>query len=41
MFLQRIGVVNPDHIKVAGGVNYLATPVPSDGDREFVLDADP
>jgi carbonic anhydrase len=37
MFLQRIGVVNPDHIKVAGGVNYLATPG-SDGDRGFVLD---
>jgi carbonic anhydrase len=36
-FLQRIGVANPDHIKVAGGMNYLAAPG-SDGDRGFVLD---
>ena len=36
-FLQRIGVVNPDHIKVAGGMNYLAAPG-ADGDRGFVLD---
>jgi hypothetical protein len=37
MFLQRIGVVNPDHIRVAGGANYLAAPG-SDSDRGFVLD---
>jgi carbonic anhydrase len=36
-FLQSIGVMNPDYIKVAGGVNYLTASV-SDGDREFVLD---
>jgi carbonic anhydrase len=36
-FLQRIGVTNPDHIKVAGGVCYLAAPG-SDSDYGFVLD---
>ncbi len=37
MFLQSIGIVNPDYIKVAGGASYLAAPG-SDGDRGFVLD---
>jgi carbonic anhydrase len=36
-FLQGIGVVNPDHIKLAGGASHLAAPG-SDGAREFVLD---
>jgi hypothetical protein len=26
MFLQRIGVMNPDHIKIARSMNYLASP---------------
>ena len=37
MFLQRIGVVNPDHIKLAGGASHLAASG-SDGDHGFVLD---
>jgi hypothetical protein len=36
-FLKHTGVANPDHIKVAGGVKYLASP-DSASDREFVLD---
>jgi carbonic anhydrase len=36
-FLNRIGVTNPDHIKVAGGVKYIASP-DSEDDRKFVLD---
>jgi carbonic anhydrase len=36
-FLDRIGVANPDHIKVAGGVKHLASP-DSEADREFVLE---
>lgn len=36
-FLKRIGVTNPDHIRVGGGVKNLASP-DSEADREFVLD---
>jgi carbonic anhydrase len=36
-FLKRIGVVNSDPIKVAGGAKCLASPE-HEGDREFVLD---
>jgi hypothetical protein len=36
-FLKRIGVVNSDPIKVAGGAKYLASPE-HETDREFVLD---
>jgi len=36
-FLKRIGVINPDPIKVAGGAKLLASP-DHESDREFVLD---
>jgi carbonic anhydrase len=36
-FLKRIGVVNADPIKVAGGAKSLASPDP-ETDREFVLE---
>ena len=36
-FLKRIGVVNSDPIKVAGGAKCLASPE-HESDREFVLD---
>jgi hypothetical protein len=36
-FLKRIGVVNSDHIKVAGGAKCLASPE-LETDREFVLE---
>ena len=36
-FLKRIGVVNSDPIKIAGGAKCLASPE-HEGDREFVLD---
>lgn len=36
-FLKRIGVVNSDPIKVAGGAKCLASPE-HEGDREFVLE---
>ena len=36
-FLKRIGVVNPDPIKIAGGAKSLASPV-QESDRQFVLD---
>jgi carbonic anhydrase len=36
-FLKRIGVVNSDPIKVAGGAKSLATPE-QEADREFVLE---
>lgn len=36
-FLQRIGVLHPDHVKVAGGVKCLASP-DSESERAFVLD---
>src|SRR5271165_2053749 len=36
-FLKRIGVVNSDPIKVAGGAKCLASPE-READREFVLD---
>ena len=36
-FLKRIGVVNTDPIKVAGGARCLASPA-QEGDREFVLE---
>jgi carbonic anhydrase-like protein len=36
-FLKRIGVVNSDPIKVAGGAKCLASPE-SEGDRTFVLE---
>jgi hypothetical protein len=36
-FLKRIGVVNSDPIKIAGGAKVLASPE-HDSDREFVLD---
>jgi len=36
-FLKRIGIVNSDPIKVAGGAKCLASPE-HEGDREFVLD---
>jgi len=36
-FLKRIGIVNSDPIKVAGGARCLASPE-HEGDREFVLE---
>jgi carbonic anhydrase len=36
-FLKRIGVAQPDPIKVAGGAKCLASPQ-REGDREFVLE---
>jgi hypothetical protein len=36
-FLKRIGVVNSDPIKIAGGAKSLASPEP-EADREFVLE---
>jgi hypothetical protein len=36
-FLKRIGVMNCDPIKIAGGAKVLASPE-HEGDREFVLD---
>jgi hypothetical protein len=36
-FLKRIGVVNSDPIKIAGGAKCLASPE-HESDREFVLD---
>ena len=36
-FLKRIGVVNPDPIKIAGGAKSLASPA-KESDRQFVLD---
>jgi hypothetical protein len=36
-FLQRIGIVHPDPIKIAGGAKSLASPA-RDGEREFVLE---
>lgn len=36
-FLKRIGVLNSDPIKIAGGAKVLASPE-HDSDREFVLD---
>ena len=36
-FLKRIGVINADPIKVAGGAKLLASP-DHESDREFVLD---
>jgi carbonic anhydrase len=36
-FLKRIGVINSDPIKVAGGARCLASPE-RESDREFVLD---
>src|SRR6202521_2867574 len=36
-FLKRIGVVNSDPIKIAGGAKVLASPE-REGDREFVLE---
>jgi len=36
-FLKRIGVTNPDAIKIAGGAKALASP-DHETDREFVLD---
>jgi len=36
-FLKRIGVVNSDPIKIAGGAKVLASP-DREADREFVLD---
>ena len=36
-FLKRIGVVNSDPIKIAGGAKCMASPE-HEGDREFVLD---
>jgi hypothetical protein len=36
-FLKRIGVVNSDPIKIAGGAKVLASPE-RESDREFVLD---
>jgi len=36
-FLKRIGVVNSDPIKIAGGAKSLASPE-HEADREFVLD---
>ena len=36
-FLKRIGVVNPDPIKIAGGAKSLASPE-LETDREFVLE---
>ena len=38
-FLKRIGVVNSDPIKIAGGAKCLAAPE-HETDREFVLEAD-
>jgi hypothetical protein len=36
-FLKRIGIVNPDPIKIAGGAKSLASPE-QETDREFVLE---
>jgi hypothetical protein len=36
-FLKRIGVVNPDPIRIAGGAKGLASPE-RESDREFVLE---
>lgn len=36
-YLKRLGVVNSDPIKIAGGAKSLASPE-HEGDREFVLD---
>jgi hypothetical protein len=36
-FLKRLGVVNSDPIKIAGGAKALASPA-RDSDREFVLE---
>lgn len=36
-FLKRIGVVNMDPIKIAGGAKFLASPE-RESDREFVLE---
>jgi hypothetical protein len=36
-FLKRVGVVNSDPIKIAGGAKSLASP-DREGDREFVLE---
>ena len=36
-FLKRIGVVNSDPIKIAGGAKVLASPE-HEADREFILD---
>jgi hypothetical protein len=36
-FLKRVGVVNSDPIKIAGGAKCLASPE-HEGDREFVLE---
>ncbi len=36
-FLKRIGVTNPDYVKVAGGAKCLASPE-SDSERAFVLE---
>lgn len=36
-FLKRIGVINPDVIKIAGGAKALVSP-DRDSDREFVVD---
>jgi hypothetical protein len=35
--LKRIGVVHPDHIRLAGGAKCLATP-DNESEREFVLE---
>jgi hypothetical protein len=36
-FLKRIGILNPDPIKIAGGAKSLASPE-QESDREFVLE---
>jgi len=36
-FLKRLGIVNSDPIKIAGGAKCLASP-DRDGDRDFVLE---
>lgn len=36
-FLKRLGIANPDPIKIAGGAKSLATPE-NESDREFVLE---
>jgi carbonic anhydrase len=36
-FLKRVGVINSDQIKVAGGAKSLASPE-QEGDREFVIE---
>ena len=36
-YLKRIGIVNSDPIKIAGGAKSLASPE-SEGDRDFVVE---